>query len=104
MFLPRTAPRRLKPTMPAHKMSAAAWAALVVAVPLHLAAGFFYMTSGLVAPLWAVLLLLLIWIGLAVAALRNKHRPLFVLLTPVVAAVVWFVVVQGGSVLFGWRA
>ena len=90
--------------MSAHKMSAAAWAALVVAIPLHLAAGFIYLTSGLVAPLWAVLLLLIVWVGLSIIGVRNKHRPLFVLAVPVAAAVVWFVVVQGGSLLFGWTA
>ncbi|HEX2053140.1 MAG TPA: hypothetical protein VHJ78_05350 [Actinomycetota bacterium] len=90
--------------MPSNKMGPAAWAAIVVALPLHLAAGFFYVTSGLVAPLWAVLLLLLIWVALGIAGFRNKHRPLYVLAVPVAAALVWLLIVQGGSTLFGWTA
>jgi hypothetical protein len=90
--------------VPANRKRAAVWVALAVAVPLHLAIGFFYVTSGLVAPLWAVLLLLAIWLGLCIAGYRNRHKPLVVLAIPVVAALVWFVVVQGGSMLFGWTA
>lgn len=85
------------------KMSAGQWAILVLAVGLHLVAGFFFLVSGLVTPWWAVLLLLAIWVVILAWGLRNRHRP-HVLLMPAAAAVVWFVVVQGGSMLFGWTA
>jgi UPF0716 family protein affecting phage T7 exclusion len=85
------------------KMSAGQWVILIVAVALHLVAGFFFLVSGLVAPWWAVLLLLAIWVAILAWGLRNRHRP-HVLLMPLAAAVVWFVVIQGGSMLFGWTA
>ncbi|HEX2180335.1 MAG TPA: hypothetical protein VHL54_12610 [Actinomycetota bacterium] len=86
------------------KTSAGKWALLTVALGLHLVAGMFILTSGLVAPFPAVALLLLIWAGLGVVGLRNRHRPVVALMMPVAAAAAWFVVVQGGSMLFGWTA
>lgn len=86
------------------KISAGQWAVLVVALGLHLVAGFFLLVSGLVAPLWAVALLMAIWVVLLITGYRYRHRPLIVLMMPVAAAVAWFVVVQGGSMLFGWTA
>lgn len=86
------------------KISARSWALLVVAIGLHLVAGVFILASGLVAPFPAVALLLLIWAVLGAVGLRNRHRPVVALMMPVAAAVAWFVVVQGGSILFGWTA
>ena len=86
------------------KISAGEWALLVVALALHLVAGVFVLASGLVAPLPAVILLVAIWTVLAVVGFRNRRRPLVALMMPVAAAAAWFVVVQGGSMLFGWTA
>ena len=80
------------------------WMLLVLALGLHLAVGFFILVSGLVAPMWAVLLLLALWGGLFVLGYRNHNRPFLVLLMPVVAAIAWFVVVQGGALFLGWTA
>jgi hypothetical protein len=85
------------------KISAGQWIILILAMGLHLVAGFFFLASGLLAPLWAVILLLLIWAGLLAWGYRNRRRPQ-VMLMPLAAAVVWFVVVQGGSMIFGWTA
>jgi hypothetical protein len=83
------------------KMSAGQLVIFILAAALHLVAGYFYLASGLVAPLWGVALLMLIWLALAVWGYRNRHRPL-VLLVPVVAAVAWFVILTAGETLFGW--
>ena len=46
----------------------------------------FYLSSGLVAPLWAIILLLLFWAALAVCAFRwFTRRPWVVLALPVAA-------------------
>lgn len=85
------------------KISAVQWVIVAVAAALHLVAGFFYIASGLLAPLWAVGLLLVIWAGLAYWGYTLRRKP-SILLVPLVAAVVWFAVVQGGSMIFGWTA
>ncbi|MFC7489077.1 MULTISPECIES: hypothetical protein [unclassified Knoellia] len=63
-----------------------------------------YVSSGLVAPLWAIVLLLLFWALLAVLSLRwFTRRPWLVLLLPVVAAAVWLLTLTLGEQLLGWR-
>ena len=78
------------------------WFAL--ACVLHLAAGFFYISSGLVAPLWGVLLLLAIWLVLAVYLARIRRTGPKTLLVPVAAAAIWFLVLWIGQSLLGWTA
>ena len=65
----------------------------------------FYVSSGLAAPLWAIVLLLLFWAALAVCAWRwFTRRPWVVLALPVVAAAVWFLTLTLGEQLLGWEA
>lgn len=78
------------------------WFAL--ACLLHLVAGFFYISSGLVAPLWGVLVLLAIWLALAIALVRIRHTGAKTLTIPLVAAAVWFSVLLAGQALLGWTA
>lgn len=80
-------------------------AAVTVAALAQLMAGFYYLASGLVAPLWAIALLGAWWVVLTVIGVRLvRHRSYLVLLVPVVAAATWWgVMVFGGSVL-GWTA
>lgn len=75
----------------------------VLACLLHLVAGFFYISSGLIAPLWAVLLLIAIWLVLAVVLVRRRHTGARTLLIPVVAAATWFVAISAGEMFLGWR-
>lgn len=71
---------------------------LVAALP-------FYVASGLVAPLWAIGVLLLIWVVLAICALRwFTRRPWAVLALPFVAAGVWFGAISFGERVLGWQA
>lgn len=65
----------------------------------------FYVLSGLVAPLWAIVLLLLVWAALAVCSVRwFARRPWVVLVLPLVAAAVWFATIILGEQLLGWQA
>ncbi|TQN42465.1 hypothetical protein FHU33_1865 [Blastococcus colisei] len=70
----------------------------------HLVVGFFYLTSGLVVPLYALLPLWLVWVVLALwlvrlAILRSWWTPV----VPVTAAaVLTLTLILGGTVL-GWQ-
>jgi len=79
----------------------ARWVGLV----LFIATGFGYAVPGLVAPLWGVLILWAIWLGLAML-LRHwwKASPGMVLVVPVLAVGLWATVMYLGDVVFGWTA
>jgi hypothetical protein len=71
----------------------------------HLAVLIWYLASGLLAPLWAVVGLLVIWVALLVVGVRLwRTRPAWMLAVPVVAAVIWFAVITAGESLLGWTA
>jgi len=77
--------------------------AAVVAGLVHLVAGYFYLVSGLVAPGWAVVVLLFWWVVLASYGLRlARRRSYLVLLVPVVAVATWFGVMWFGGAVLGW--
>ncbi len=66
----------------------------------------FFLATGLMAPLWGVVLVMAIWLALlalAVLAIRRR-RPLLALLAPVVAAGLWWLVLTLGERLLGWTA
>lgn len=85
------------------KMSAGQLVIVILASLLHLLAGYFYLMTGLMAPAWGVGLLLLIWLSLAYWGYLNRRRAL-VILMPLAAIVVWFVVLSLGESLLGWTA
>jgi hypothetical protein len=64
---------------------------------------FLYGASALVAPWWAVALLVLLWVVLFVQCLRwwSAH-PRWLPVVAAAAAVVWFVTLVGGAALLGW--
>jgi hypothetical protein len=67
--------------------------------------GFFYLSSGLIAPLWAVIVLLVIWVGLVVlGVVWFRTHPWRVLALPVVAVAIWYAVITLGERLLGWTA
>jgi hypothetical protein len=79
----------------------ARWAGLVLLGVV----GWFYLSSGLVAPAWAVVLLLAVWVGLLVLAMRLwRSRPWAVLVIPFVAVLIWVVALLLGQELLGWTA
>lgn len=71
----------------------------------HVAVGFFYLASGLVAPLWAVLVLWAWWAVLAVVLLRLAvRRSWWTPLVPLVAMASWYLVLFLGESVLGWSA
>ena len=80
-------------------------ALLVLAVLLHLGVGVFYAAAGLVAPMWAVLILWAAWVVLLVVLLRIwSRRPPLALVVPLGATVLLVAVVTAGDQLLGWTA
>jgi hypothetical protein len=64
-----------------------------------------YAASGVVAPYWAVAVLLGAWGALLVLAIRLfRTRPALVLALPVVDASLWVAVVTAGERVLGWTA
>ena len=64
----------------------------------------FYAASGLLAPGWAVAVLLVIWFALLAVAiwLLRTRRPLYVLPVPVAAWLIWIGALTAGENLLGW--
>lgn len=67
---------------------------------------FVYLATGLVAPLYALLLLLVVWAALLVAAVRwfRSGKPALALTVPFIALGVWLVVLTLGGSILGWTA
>jgi hypothetical protein len=86
--------------------AAPAWrtVALVIGLAGHLAVGVFYLAIGLVVPGLAIPFFWAFWILLLVLAVKRRDNPVWVLLTPVVAAAVVFAAVSVGEAVFGWTA
>ena len=71
---------------------------LVVLVP-------FTVASGLLAPLWAVLLLYALWLVAALAFVRlARRRPLMTPVVPAVNAALLWLVITIGEAWLGWTA
>ena len=74
-------------------------------VVLQLATLLPYAASGLLAPTYAVVVLLVLWVALAALAavvLRRRGGP--ALLVPLVTMAVWAGVLTAGDLLLGWTA
>lgn len=71
---------------------------LLMVLPLYLA-------SGLMAPMWAAVVLLSVWVVLFLLALKwfGQH-PYRVLLLPFAAAAIWFAAIYAGEILLDWTA
>ncbi len=80
-------------------------AAAIAALVVHLLLGGVYAMSVLLAPLWAVLVLVAFWLVLLVGGLVLARRhSLLVLLVPVAAALVWLLALSAGDAWLGWTA
>lgn len=78
---------------------------LVLAVIAHLGAGIFYAAAGLVAPLWAILLLWALWLVLLWTLVRLwRSRPLTALAVPPVALGLFFLAISAGERFLDWTA
>jgi hypothetical protein len=80
------------------------WALGWLALAALLLTGFFYASSGLLAPAWAVAVLLVIWLLLLITAVQflRIRRPLYVLPVPVAAWLIWFGALSAGESWLGW--
>ena len=75
-----------------------------LALAAIVALGVFYAASTLVAPLWAAIVLWIVWVTLFVLGIVWVRRhPLRVLALPVAAAAVWFGGISAGEAFLGWR-
>jgi hypothetical protein len=74
-----------------------------VGLAAHLALFIWYAASGLVAPGWAVAVLLLVWAGFLALAIRLLViRPLFVPLVPLTALLFWIMAISMGEAYLNW--
>ena len=83
-------------TVVVHGLGVLALAVLLVLAP-------FFFASGLMAPGWAVVTFVAIWLALFVTGcLWVRRHPLRVVPLPVVAAAVWFGGMSAGEAWLGW--
>ena len=80
------------------------WALGWLGLAAFLATAILYVSSGLLAPGWALLLLMIVWLALLVAAIQflRTRRPLYVLAIPIVACAIWFGALTAGEHWLGW--
>lgn len=80
---------------------AARWIGLV----LFIVTGWLYLASGLVAPMWAVIVLWVVWLGLLGAIIKLwRSHPWLVFAAPLVAFLIWVGAISAGSYFLGWTA
>jgi hypothetical protein len=85
--------------------TAGTWVLAALSGAAHLVVGVFYLSSGLVAPLWAVAVLGVWWVLLAVQLSRLALRgSWWTPGVPVVAFATWWLVLTAGERLLGWTA
>lgn len=61
--------------------------------------------SGLLAPLWAIVVIYAVWSAAAIAGFRGwRRRPWTALLAPVGTLVVWVALMTMGDLVLGWTA
>ena len=78
---------------------------LVLALALHLAVGILYLAAGLVAPLWAILLLWAAWLALLWVLVRLwRRQPVLGLLVGPAALGLFLGTVSAGEAWLGWTA
>ena len=73
-------------------------------VLIHVALGFPFLFAGLIAPLWAVGILVAIWIALGVLLIRTRNNSPRDLWAPVLAAAIWLAAMSLGEGLLSWSA
>jgi hypothetical protein len=64
----------------------------------------FYLASGLLAPGWAIAVLMIVWLALLAVGIELLRRrfPLRVLPVPVAAWLIWFGAISAGERWLGW--
>jgi hypothetical protein len=76
----------------------------VIGFALYLAAGYPVLVGGLIMPLWAILLLAVVWVvGLFLAIRWRKQRNRFLAL-PFIMFAIWLATAYLGETFLGWTA
>jgi len=77
----------------------------LVGAGLLLAVGVLVFASNLVAPLWAVILLIGVWVAAVVASVVTwRHKPWMPLLAALGVAAAWMALISFGGAVLDWRA
>ncbi|WP_448628035.1 hypothetical protein [Geodermatophilus sp. URMC 64] len=85
--------------------STGTWVVAGVSGAAHGLVGVLYLASGLVAPLWAIVLLVACWVLLAVLLIRLARRgSWWTPVVPAAALATWYAVLTLGERLLGWTA
>jgi hypothetical protein len=91
--------------MPGDGRTKVSYVLAAVALAVMVALAPFYFASGLMAPGWAVGVLIVIWIALFVlGCLWIRRKPLWVIALPFVAAAIWLGGMSAGGAWLGWTA
>lgn len=82
------------------------WVGAWLAITAMLVLAPFFFASGLMAPLWGVVVVISVWAVLLTLAigLLVKRRPLWVLPVPVLAVLFWWLFLSFGGKFLGWTA
>jgi hypothetical protein len=76
----------------------------VIGFALYLTAGYPVLVGGLIMPLWAILLLAVVWVvGLFLAIRWRKQRNRFLAL-PFIMFAIWLATAYLGETFLGWTA
>jgi len=85
--------------------NAGTWVVAGLSAVAHLVVGVLYLSSGLVAPLWAIAVLLVWWVLLAVQLSRLALRgSWWTPAVPVVAYATWWLALTLGERFLDWTA
>jgi hypothetical protein len=85
--------------------NAGTWVVAGLSGVAHLVVGVFYLSSGLVAPAWAIAVLLVWWVLLAVQLSRLALRgSWWTPAVPVVAFATWWLALTLGERFLDWNA
>jgi hypothetical protein len=77
--------------------------AVVLAWALHLVVGWFTAASGLVAPLWAIVVLIGLWLAAVLLLVRTARRkPFMTPLVPITNGLLWWGAITAGRAWLGW--
>ena len=86
-------------------LSPAAVIFAIVGAGIHLVMGFFVAFSGLLAPVWGVVVLVAAWLGLTIWAVRGWRRgPIITMGVPLLMVAFWFIFLTFGDLVLGWTA
>ena len=77
----------------------------LVGAALLLVMGVFVLASGLIVPPWGTAVLVAVWLGAVVMALRTWRRKMFApVMWGVLVGVFWIAFVTFGDLVLGWTA